>query len=324
MNFRTEIEPVNFPFAIGQNDKIISVGSCFSDHFGEFLKENKVDCLSNPYGVIFNPVSIFRLLLHSLSERPVMRKYLTESNGNWYHYDYHSKLNGSTPESLTSDLEDIHGQVRAQLKKANYLIITLGTAYVYRLTHNQHVVANCHKKPADLFQKELLTQKEIGIRFRQFYEKLKMVNSRIKIIFTVSPVRHTKDTLQGNNLSKSLLRLATHYFCNDFKDVHYFPSYEILMDDLRDYRYYEEDMIHVNETGQKYVIENFRKSAFSKELNEFIDQWKQVRNQLHHKPFQPSSEAHQNFLRKLLNKLEAMAESVNVEKEKELVKAQLI
>jgi lysophospholipase L1-like esterase len=324
MEFRTEIEPVTFPFEISQNDKFLNIGSCFSDKFGQYLKDNKLECLSNPYGVIFNPISIFRLLTNSIDDQPVMNQYLIENNGHWYHFDYHSKLSETSASSLTSQLEELHKNVKNYLRKTDYLVITLGTAFVYRLKNNQHVVANCHKKPSNLFDKELLTQKEIGIRFRQFYEKLKLFNPKIKIIFTVSPVRHIKDTLQGNNLSKSLLRLGTHYFCQDFKDVHYFPAYEILMDDLRDYRYYEEDMIHVNETGQKYVIENFKESAFSPDLKVFIDRWQQVRSQLKHRPFQPESEAHQSFLKNLLNKLEHFGNLVDVEKEKELVKAQLI
>lgn len=324
MEFRTEIEPVHFPFEITQKDKFLNIGSCFSDKFGNYLVDNKLDCFSNPYGVIFNPVSIFRLLNSSISEVPVMNRYLTENNGQWYHFDYHSKLSDKSSSGLARQLEDLHEKVRNYLRKTDYLVITLGTAFVYRLKNNQHVVANCHKKPSDLFDRELLTQKEIGIRFRQFYENLKLFNPRIKIIFTVSPVRHIKDTLQGNNLSKSLLRLACHYFCQDFKDVHYFPAYEILMDDLRDYRYYEEDMIHVNETGQKYVIEHFKNSAFSEDLQQFIDQWQQVKSQLNHKPFQPESEAHQKFLKTLLNKLENLSSTVDVGKEKELVKAQLI
>ncbi|WP_304233694.1 GSCFA domain-containing protein [Jiulongibacter sediminis] len=324
MDFRTEIESVSFPFEITQKDRFLNIGSCFSDKFGRYLQDNKLDCFSNPYGTIFNPISIFRLLNSSITEQPVMNRYLTENNGQWYHYDYHSKLSATSASSLSHHLEALHKKVRDYLRKTDYLVIALGTAFVYRLKNNQHVVANCHKKPDDLFYKELLTQKEIGIRFRQFYEKLKLFNPRIKIIFTVSPVRHTKDTLQGNNLSKSILRLSCHYFCQDFKDVHYFPAYEILMDDLRDYRFYEEDMIHVNETGQKYVIENFKESAFSPDLKQFVDQWQQVKNQLNHRPFQPESESHQKFLRNLLNRLEQLGNTIDVEKEKELVKAQLM
>lgn len=324
MQFRTEIESVNYPFAISKNYSIITAGSCFADVFGQYLSDHKINCLSNPYGVIFNPVSLFRLLNQSLGKQPVMKNLLTQNQGQWFHYDFHSRYHHEDSGKLENDLNRLHQETGAFLRKANYLIITLGTAFVYRLVRNEYIVANCHKQPSQTFKRELLTQKEIGIRFRQFYENLKMANPKIKIIFTVSPVRHTRDTLQGNNLSKSILRLATHYFTSDFKDCYYFPAYEILMDDLRDYRYYESDMIHVNETGQQYVIDNFRKAAFTQEANEFIDFWAGLKNQLNHKPFHADSEEHQRFLRNLLKKLEDASEEINVDREKELVKAQLI
>ncbi|MCR9066549.1 MAG: GSCFA domain-containing protein [Cytophagales bacterium] len=324
MQFRTEIEESTYPFRINQKDKVLSIGSCFANRIGQYFTENKMNCLSNPYGVIYNPISVFRLLSQSLTEQPILPNYLTERDGRWYHYDFHSMYSNEQKDLLSEELNLVHKDVRGFIRKADYLIITLGTAFVHRIRSSQHIVANCHKKPSNIFERDLLTQKEIGIRFRQFYENLKMVNPKIKIIFTVSPVRHIKDTLQGNNLSKSLLRLACHYFCIDFKDVYYFPAYEILMDDLRDYRYYETDMIHVNEAGQNYVIEHFRKSAFSENLNTFIDQWQQVRNQLRHKPFNAESENHQLFLKKLLLKLEDMDGSIDLQKEKELVKAQLL
>ncbi|UBM60156.1 GSCFA domain-containing protein [Marinilongibacter aquaticus] len=324
MQFRTEIEPFAYPFKIEERNKILCIGSCFSDKIGNYLVENKMDCMANPYGLIFNPISVFRLLGQSLREQRVMENYLTENQGTWYHYDFHSKHSGAEPGQLTNDLNQLHADVRNFIRKCDYIVITLGTAFVHRLKNNQHIVANCHKKPASLFQRELLTQKEIGIRFRQFYEKLKLSNPKVKIIFTVSPVRHTKDGLQGNSLSKSILRMAAHYFCMDFRDVFYFPSYEMLIDDLRDYRYYEADMIHVNQSGQEYVINKFQEAAFSDTLKAFIAQWQQLRSQLNHKAFHPSSEQHQAFLRKLLERLENFAQKVDVSKEKEWVKAQLL
>ncbi|WP_341225659.1 GSCFA domain-containing protein [uncultured Arcticibacterium sp.] len=324
MNFRTEIELSEFPFKVERNSKILTIGSCFSDNIGNYLVDNKMECMHNPFGVVFNPVSIFRLLTQSINQYPVKSSYFTENDGIWYHYDFHSKLFGSNKKELESELNLRYQKVRNFLKKADYLFITMGTAYAYRLKQNAYVVSNCHKKDSELFKKEMLTNKEIGIRFTQLYEKLKQLNPKIKIVFTVSPVRHTRDTLQGNNLSKSTLRLASHYFTQDFKDTYYFPAYEILLDDLRDYRYYADDMIHVNETGQKYVLEHFRKTAFSSPLNEFIDRWQKIQSQLKHKPFHSDSDGHQKFLKNLVSRLEELSNSVNVDQEMEIVKAQLI
>jgi hypothetical protein len=324
MKFRTEIELSEFPFKIERESKILTIGSCFSDNLGLHFQENKINCLHNPFGVVFNPISIFRLLTKSINQPSVNSNYFAERDGSWFHYDFHSKLTNPNKEVLHHELNTWLFKVGEYLKKANYLIITLGTAFVHRLNENNYVVANCHKMNSDIFEKELLTNKEIEVRFAQMYEKLKQLNPKIKLIFTVSPVRHTKDTLSGNNLSKSILRLAAHQFTTNFKDVYYFPSYEILMDDLRDYRYYSDDMININNVGQSYVLEHFGKTAFSKELITFIENWKQIQSQINHKAFQPESDAHQTFLKKLLEKLEKISESVDVSTEKEIVKAQII
>jgi hypothetical protein len=324
MNFRTEIELSEFPFKIERESKTLTIGSCFSDNLGLYFQSNKMDCLHNPFGVVFNPISIFRLLSKSLNQQTINSNYFTEKDGLWYHYDFHSKLCHESREELEIQLNSWLRKIGDYLRKTNYIIITLGTAYVYRLNQNDYVVANCHKKASNQFQKEMLTNKEIGIRFQQFYDKLKQVNSKVKIIFTVSPVRHIKDTLPGNNLSKSILRLSTHQFSSEFKDVFYFPSYEILLDDLRDYRYYADDMIHINNVGQAYVLKHFSKTAFSDKLNAFIDNWSQLQSQLNHKPFQQESDAHQSFLKNLLLKLDKMSETVDVSSEMDIVKAQIV
>ncbi|MFT5884294.1 MAG: hypothetical protein ACI9IP_000749 [Arcticibacterium sp.] len=324
MNFRTQIELSELPFKIDRSSKVLTIGSCFSDGLGQYLTRSKINCLHNPYGIVFNPVSIFRLLSQSLDNLPVKTNYFTKNQGLWYHYDFHSKHCNQDKRHLESELNDLHQQVGEFLKKTDYIIITLGTAFAYRLFQNSYVVANCHKKEATFFKKEILSLKEIDIRFKQFYERLVQINPKVKLIFTVSPVRHIKDTLPGNSLSKSILRLASQQFTEESKNISYFPSYEILMDDLRDYRYYSEDMIHVNEVGQKYVIEHFKKTAFSKDLLDFISEWDQIRNQINHRPFQSDSEIHQKFLKKLVQRLEKLKGSVDVNNELEMVKAQLI
>jgi hypothetical protein len=324
MNFRTEIEDSEFPFKIERESKILTIGSCFSDNLGLDFQSNKMDCIHNPFGVVFNPISIFRLLSKSLNQQPINSIYFTKKDEFWYHYDFHSKFCNKNKDELELELNQRLKDVGHYLRNINYIVITLGTAYTYRLNNNSYVVANCHKKASSEFKKEMLTNKEIDVRFNQFYDRLKQVNPKVKIIFTVSPVRHVKDTLQCNNLSKSILRLSTHQFTSEYKDVFYYPSYEILIDDLRDYRYYAEDMIHINKVGQDYVLNHFRKTAFSEKLNSFIDNWAHLQNQLNHRPFQQESNAHQTFLKNLLFKLTKMSESVDVSSEMEIVKAQLV
>ena len=205
MDFRTEIEVAPARFNISTDSKIMTVGSCFSEVIGSQLADNKLQCLCNPYGTVFNPSSIFKLVSHSLQNQPVFKHLMLENNGIWQHYDFHSKFYSNSKEELEKELNFTHKKVNQFLRKANFLVITLGSSIVYQLKENSQIVSNCHKTPASSFKKEMLTVKEIMMRFRTMYEALKMQNNKIKILFTVSPVRHTRETLQLNSVSKSIL-----------------------------------------------------------------------------------------------------------------------
>ncbi len=180
-------------------------------------------------------------------------------------------------------------------------------------------MANCHKMPNNLFRKDLLHVKHICQEFDQFYKKIKALNPKINIILTVSPVRHTKDGLPENQVSKSILRVACHYLYADFEDVTYFPSYEIMIDELRDYRFYEEDLIHPNKIAIDYIFERFSATFFDEKTNEFIKSWSKIQSDLNHRPFNENSEKHQIFLKTLLKKMETISEIVDLKKEKEAV-----
>lgn len=325
MKFRTEIEPVKPGFHINLCDKVLTVGSCFSEVIGNRLSENKLDCLCNPFGTVFNPISIFKLLRHSLSKQPVYRHLFAENaDSSWNHFDFHSKFNASSRPELEAELLAVYDKTFAVLRKCNVLIITLGTANVYELKANNQVVANCHKQPQQLFNKRLLTLKEIQRDFQQFYDLLRMVNSKVRVILTVSPVRHTRDGLQLNSVSKSILRTACHFIEQENQNVSYFPSYEIMLDDLRDYRFYKPDLIHPNEMAEQYIFERFAETHFSAELNSFVEEWQQIRSSLQHRPFRTESPAHQTFLNKLLDKLDNYKEKVNLSNEIEEVRSQLV
>jgi hypothetical protein len=306
MEFRTEIEVSPSHFHIGTDSRIMTVGSCFSEVIGSQLADNKIQCLCNPYGTVFNPSSIFKLVSNSLQSQPVYKHLMVENSGIWQHYDYHSKFYANSRE----ELED--------------LIITLGTAIVHQLKENGLAVANCHKAPAANFKKEILSIKDITLRFRSMYELLKMHNNKIKILLTVSPVRHTRETLQLNSVSKSILRTACYHIEQDYADVHYFPSYEIMMDDLRDYRFYKADMIHPNEQAEKYIFEKFSETYFTEDLSSFLKEWYKVKMSLNHRPIQTDTPAHQKFLADLLEKLDGFSDKFDVSSEKEKVRSQLV
>jgi GSCFA family len=315
LNF--DIEPSKA--TIGLKAKIVTIGSCFSDNIGNQLVENKIDALINPFGTVFNPSSIFKLLNQSITKTGIEADHFLENEGLWFHYDFHSKNNNEEKENLKNELEILQNKVHNKLQSADFLIITLGTAFAYQYLETKKYVANCQKMPGNLFRKDLLHVKHICQEFEQFYKKIKEPNPKINIVLTVSPVRHTKDGIPENQTSKSILRAACHYLCTDFADVQYFPAYEIMMDELRDYRYYNADLIHPNKLAIDYIFERFSATYFDENLESFINDWKKIKSELNHRPFNENSASHQKFLKTLLQKLEDISEIVNVEKEKEAV-----
>ena len=323
MEFRTEIEVAPARFNISTDSKIMTVGSCFSEVIGSQLTDNKLQCLCNPYGTVFNPSSIFKLVSHSLQNQPVFKHLMLENNGIWQHYDFHSKFYAHSRLELEQELNGIHKKVNQFLRKANFLVITLGSSIVHQLRENSQIVSNCHKAPASNFKKEMLSVKEVELKFRAMYEALKMQNSKIKILLTVSPVRHTRETLPLNSVSKSILRTACYLLEQEFSDVHYFPSYEIMMDDLRDYRFYKADLIHPNEQAEQYIFEKFAETYFTEDLNVFLKEWNKVKMSLNHRPIQTDTAAHQQFLIDLLAKLDTMSGKIDVSHEMEEVRSQL-
>jgi hypothetical protein len=203
-------------------------------------------------------------------------------------------------------------------------MITYGTAWVYQRQDTGEIVSNCHKMPAAAFAKSLLTQKQILASFDAFYRHLKAMNPVIKLVLTVSPVRHLKDTLALNSVSKSLLRLCCHTITEQYPGVDYFPAYEIMMDDLRDYRFYKSDMIHPSADAEDYIWERFLECYASASLREFIAKWQVIQSALKHKPFHPGSSGHQIFLQQTVQQLEALSHLVDVEKERRILLAQIV
>jgi len=310
--FRTEltIEPSNLK--INHDSKIITVGSCFAQVIGEKLNRNKFDVLANPFGTVFNPISILRLLENAVSENFVALDSSVQSQGVWFNHHFHSDNYGNTKETLDSLLKEKLNQVKARLLQTDILILTFGTAFVYKLKSNNEVVANCHKAPSINFNKELLTVDEIVTTFTSIINQFKIKNLKFKIIITVSPVRHTKDTLSLNSVSKSILRLACHELSKRFPEVIYFPAYEIMMDDLRDYRFYKEDMIHPTEVAEDYIWNKFSETYFNENTKSLNKEWESISKALQHKPFREDSEEYKKFLSETLKKLEALDGKLDV------------
>lgn len=316
MDFRTELSPEKLPALIRPDARIVTIGSCFAEVLGRQLTDNKVDVLSNPFGTLFNPVSIAKLLLAAVQGTEPDPDLFVERDGLWFHYDFHSSLWGRSHEELHARLTDCLTQTGFALRQADWLVLTLGTAMVYRHIETGKVVANCQKMPGFLFEKYLYTYEYTHSVLTDLVKKLKRFNPKLQILLTVSPVRHTKDSLPINQVSKSVLRAVSHELTVWHDQVHYFPAYEIMMDDLRDYRFYEADLIHPNAVAETYIFEKFAECAFDAELRTFIIEWQNLRKALAHRPFHEGTESHRRFLENLLKQLEAVSKKADVTSEK--------
>lgn len=299
------------------------MGSCFSSMIGRKLEERKFKVLNNPFGTIFNPVSLLELLHRSLLLQPVEESLLVAHDQWYYHYSTHSDLSASEKDRLITIISERQSLTHQALRSASHIFLTLGTAYAYELISGSQIVANCHRQPKEQFKKRLLDLDEMMVGFKGFYNALKLLNPTAELIVTVSPVRHIKDGIPENQLSKSLLRVLCDRMTEECPRVSYFPSYELMMDDLRDYRYYKDDMIHPTAFAENYIWELFKTTYLSKEAFEAVKKTDAILNDLQHKPFHPESASHQQFLQKLLHKMEQMDPIFDFSKEISVVTQQL-
>lgn len=315
MEFRTPLHIPPSPFRISHDSRILTLGSCFSNVIGEKLRENKFHVKVNPFGVIFNPFSILKTLEAAAENTNLFAESAIQNNAIWYNYDLHSDFSADKKEMLEEKTAGVLSDVHAYIAGANAITLTFGTAFVYRLKKIGKIVANCHKVPAGDFTKSLLETQEIVQEFERVYTLIKKINPSIQFILTVSPVRHIKDGIEQNSVSKSVLRSACHLICSQLKDVDYFPAYEIMMDDLRDYRFYKKDMIHPSSVAEEYIWEKFIEKYIPNKSQDLIKEWQVIRKAMEHKPFHPGSDAYRKFLKETIAKLEKLKGVVNVEKE---------
>lgn len=323
MDFRTEINLSPSQFSINHQSGLVTLGSCFADAIGNKLQDHKFQSLINPFGTIFNPVSLSNLIHYSLSDTDLPAESYINTRGQWYNYLLHSSIFATTKEQLQQKYKEIATSLNTALNSAEFLIITLGTAYIYQTKNTELSVSNCHKIPAAQFSKKLLSTQEITEPLRLAIQTIRKTNPSLKVILTVSPVRHIKDTLVLNQVSKSTLRVAAHQLCEQLEQAIYFPAYEIMLDDLRDYRFYKEDMIHPTTQAEEYIWQKFSTTFFTKHTQELNKDWANIQKAIHHKPFNPQSEEHQNHISKTLTKLKALPTYFNCSTEIEILQSQL-
>ena len=288
---------------INYNSKLVLLGSCFSKNIGNKLTYFKFQTHQNPFGILFHPKAIENLITNAINKKEYVSKDLIFQDERWHSFDAHSNLSSSNQEILLKKLNSSVQATNKKLKKATHIIITLGTSWVYRSIETDAVVANCHKIPQKKFSKELLSIVEINKSLKTIISLLKSINKDINVLFTVSPIRHLKDGFIENTQSKSHLIAAIHNIV-DCKNVSYFPSYEIMMDELRDYRFYSEDMIHPNKIAINYIWEKFSETWFEENTGSTMKEIELIQKGMAHKPFDKNSEKHQNFLQNLESKKE--------------------
>ena len=291
---------------IDYDSKVLLLGSCFSENIGNKLNYFKFQTLQNPFGILFHPLAIENLITKSINEEVYTDASVFENNNLWQSFEAHSELSSTQKETVIDNLNTAVTETNQFLKEASHIIITLGTAWVYRHIASDAIVANCHKVPQKKFLKELLSVEEITESLNAIITLVKDVNPKANIIFTVSPVRHLKDGFVENTQSKSHLICGIHQVVDKRNQTFYFPSYELMMDELRDYRFYKADMIHPNEVAIDYIWEKFTETWLKEAAFATMKQVDTIQKGLQHKPFQEASEEHQQFLKKLQEKIKTI------------------
>lgn len=293
----------------------MTVGSCFADTIGTRLSDHKFTALVNPFGTTYNPISIHKQLQLAIHNQPPVDHSYSNRDDVFFNFDFHSNFSSLSKKETENRIVDSLGVAHYFLKSARYLVITYGTSWVYEHADTKNIVANCHKIPQAQFKKLLLSRKAILESFEEFYKDLRNFNSEIKIILTVSPVRHLKDTLEGNAVSKSTLRLVCHSIASTYSDVLYFPAYEIQLDDLRDYRFYEPDLIHPSSQATRYIWEKFTHQFMDKKTLDFIEEWSAIKKAIEHKSFLPHSKSYKTFLLETQKRINELSVHTNVDAE---------
>ena len=305
MQLQTHIDIKPFEQKINHSQQILSIGSCFADNIAKRLQHCKFQTVASPTGILFNPESIARTIERfaqaSISEETLPTKNLLQfSNGLWYNYDFHSSFSHTEADTAVNQMRTAVKVGADALSRAEVVIITFGTAFTYRLNESGEVVANCHKQPQSIFTRQMLSVDSIIQRYTKL---LQGALSDKRVIFTLSPVRHLGDGLEQNSLSKATLRVAIAEIVSRNKNAEYFPSYEIMMDELRDYRFYADDMAHPSKLAVDYIWERFSECAFSGDTLELIKRIAQITSATEHRPFNPQSDAYRNFCQQMLQRI---------------------
>jgi hypothetical protein len=314
MKFHSEFDIKKPPHCIQHPHKLLLVGSCFTENIGEKLRKHKFDVLENPNGILFNPVSVAEAVHQYIENRVFNASDIFEHNETWHSWKHHSRFSGITAGDCLDKINTSTSNAHRYLQTTDHVLLTLGSAWTYTLTAEAanattgSVASNNHKAPASWFAKRLLTAEETFSILDTMLQRLLQFNPRLQVIFTISPVRHLREGVIENNRSKAVLIQAVHALVEKYPHLYYFPAYELVIDDLRDYRFYAEDLVHPNYQATQYVWEKFTDACMPEATRELMKEIAEINLAYQHKPFNPSTQNHLKFLRSYHAKTKALQE----------------
>lgn len=306
MEFRTKVEIEAVRDRVDYDSRICMLGSCFAENIGQRLKYYRFRTELNPCGIVYNPMSVANVLKLVLAKYRFTERDLLYNTDKWVSLYHHGSFSAPTKELCLEHINECLGQAADGFEKTDLLLMTFGTAWAYRYKERGMIVANCHRFPAGDFERFCLTPEEIVGVYRPLIRQLREVNPKLRIVFTVSPIRHWKDGAHGNQLSKAVLLLAIDRLVQEFPDVYYFPAYEIVMDELRDYRFYGEDMLHISSLAVEYIWEKFKGTWISPAIEPLMKRVDKLNKSLAHRPFSPESDAYRKFQQQLRQEIETL------------------
>ncbi len=323
MNFRSEFTPKSFSIKMKHTDKLLLVGSCFTEQIGKKLAGHKFDVLENPNGILFNPISIAKAVMSYANEKLYAEDDLFYFNELWASREHHTRFSNIEKEATLKNINESQQKAIKFIKTADWILLTLGTAFVYEwkdILPNENydnVAANCHKIPTDKFNRRLTEPEEIKTILQKMETAVRAINPAVKFIYTISPVRHLREGFVENNRSKAALIQAVHSLVNE-RNTFYFSAYELVIDDLRDYRFFAEDLVHPNYAATNYVWEKFIPAVINETSQQLMEKINEINAAMSHRPFNPTSIAHRKFLQVNLEKTLSLQEAfpyINFEKE---------
>lgn len=304
MDFLTHIDIPKSSVQMSHQHKILLLGSCFADNIGVLLRRDKFDVMVNPFGTLYNPASIAVHLWRCISQPSPSEAELLQLGDDWRSWMHHSSFSAPTQEELCQQIQKAQDAAAQRLREADWLIVTFGSSYIYRIKETGMLVANCHKQPDALFTRSRLSAYDIADQWVPLLEMLHSINPKLQVIFTVSPIRHRRDGFHQNQLSKAELLLAIDQLTASHPKGLYFPSYEILLDELRDYRFYADDMVHPSPLAVDYIYEHFADTYINKEEQQLSKQCRDIHAALAHRPIHPDDPSHQQFIETTIRKIQ--------------------